>query len=341
MSERSGIHLTGADSGWPVSSDREADPHKRGDGLDRAPRAKLIVNGLTTEDSRPLWSPPAQSNPTVVTLGTGFSSNTFAANEDAIVHLPASLKTSQTIISGGRHVRIIGGKQNRAGSAQGTVISVNNNNGSVFCEGLWLDAGSFVTTENDALSFPTPAQGPYPDVYVQNCRITGVAGQFSGGHGDAITTFGGGVNNLYIDLCTIVSGYQGIFFSENFIKGAAYYSRINIDSAFPPGAGGFVYWLNNAPANPVSAFKPVYLNECYVTSSGGGGFLTNLVWPPTGTLDSGGVPVGALTDDGGASMYFPPAAKIHGRIKAGAPPGGDFVPAASVGLGYVSPGYQS
>lgn len=288
------------------------------------------------------FTPPAQSSPTLVTLGTGFSSNTFGASEDAIVTMPATAKTSQTIISGGRHVRIIGGRQTRVGSAQGTVISVNNNNGSVFCEGLSLDAGSFVATENDGLSFPTPAQGPYPDVYVQNCRITGVAGQFSGGHGDAITTFGGGVNNLFIDKVTIISGYQGIFFSENFIKGAAYYSRINIDSAFPPGAGGFVYWLNNAPSSAISAFKPVYLDQCYVTSSGGGAFMTNLVWPPQGTLSSDSVPVGALTDDGGASMYFPAASKIYGRIVNGAPPGGDFVPASgagSVGLSYSSPGY--
>jgi hypothetical protein len=31
---------------------------------------------------------------------------------------------------------------------------------------------------------------------------------------------------------------------------------------------------------------------------------------------------------------------VTGAIQLGPPPGGDFVPAGSVGVGYVSPGYR-
>lgn len=50
MSERSGIHLTGADSGWPVAATAEADPKKTGDlgGDDGNPHADSVANGIVT-----------------------------------------------------------------------------------------------------------------------------------------------------------------------------------------------------------------------------------------------------------------------------------------------------
>jgi hypothetical protein len=46
--ERSGIHLTGEDSGWPVASDAEPDPHKDGSGTDALPKAQAIAGGDVT-----------------------------------------------------------------------------------------------------------------------------------------------------------------------------------------------------------------------------------------------------------------------------------------------------
>jgi hypothetical protein len=45
---RSGIHLTGEDSGWPVAADAEPEPHKDGTGADPWPDAEAYVDGTVT-----------------------------------------------------------------------------------------------------------------------------------------------------------------------------------------------------------------------------------------------------------------------------------------------------
>lgn len=44
--EKSGIHITGEDSGFPVAGDGEAPPRKTGDGNDRGARPDKIEGGL-------------------------------------------------------------------------------------------------------------------------------------------------------------------------------------------------------------------------------------------------------------------------------------------------------
>jgi hypothetical protein len=48
--EKSGVHLTGADSGWPVGGPAEPDPKKLGDGVDPHTRADSVA-GNTFEVS--------------------------------------------------------------------------------------------------------------------------------------------------------------------------------------------------------------------------------------------------------------------------------------------------
>ena len=43
MAEKSGVHLTGADSGWPVASSAEPDPRKDGTGADPHSRASSVA----------------------------------------------------------------------------------------------------------------------------------------------------------------------------------------------------------------------------------------------------------------------------------------------------------
>jgi len=50
MAEKSGVHLTGADSGWPVAGSAEPDPKKDGSGADPHSRASS-VKGNTFEVS--------------------------------------------------------------------------------------------------------------------------------------------------------------------------------------------------------------------------------------------------------------------------------------------------
>jgi hypothetical protein len=48
MAERSGIHVTGKDSGWPVAADTEPDPHKDGSGVDDLPKVEGVAKGVVT-----------------------------------------------------------------------------------------------------------------------------------------------------------------------------------------------------------------------------------------------------------------------------------------------------
>ena len=50
--EKSGVHLTGEDSGWPVAADAEPDPKKDGSGDDDAalPNAEEVADGEITDD---------------------------------------------------------------------------------------------------------------------------------------------------------------------------------------------------------------------------------------------------------------------------------------------------
>lgn len=45
MAERSGIHVTGKDSGWPVGGPDEADPKKDGTGNDDLPKVESVAKG--------------------------------------------------------------------------------------------------------------------------------------------------------------------------------------------------------------------------------------------------------------------------------------------------------
>jgi hypothetical protein len=47
--ERSGIHLTGADSGWPVASASEPAPHKDGTGTDGLTHTASVTDGVVLD----------------------------------------------------------------------------------------------------------------------------------------------------------------------------------------------------------------------------------------------------------------------------------------------------
>lgn len=46
---KSGVHLTGEDSGWPVAADAEPPHHKDGTGADSLPKATAVVDGAVTD----------------------------------------------------------------------------------------------------------------------------------------------------------------------------------------------------------------------------------------------------------------------------------------------------
>lgn len=50
--EKSGVHLTGADSGWPVASSAESDPRKDGSGSDPHSRASSVEDNVFEVNER-------------------------------------------------------------------------------------------------------------------------------------------------------------------------------------------------------------------------------------------------------------------------------------------------
>jgi hypothetical protein len=68
--------------------------------------------------------------------------------------------------------------------------------------------------------------------------------------------------------------------------------------------------------------------------------LSRFMWP-TDYMPTSGCPAQLSAD--GLSATWPALASqgmVSGDMRLGPPPAGDFVPDGSVGVGYVSPGYQ-
>jgi hypothetical protein len=78
------------------------------------------------------------------------------------------------------------------------------------------------------------------------------------------------------------------------------------------------------------------LNEFYTSPPTGK--LERFMWP-TDYMSAAGCP-SAISADGLSADWPALRGQVSGVIHLGPPLGGDFVPAGSVGVGYVSPGYQ-
>jgi hypothetical protein len=104
------------------------------------------------------WSPPTQTSPTAISVPTTGLSRTLGTSEDAILTFPSSPVTGQVGITGGRHIRIIGGKmvETRTTTSQKYQILVRECRGSVFLEGLDLDASTSRDTDNIVVSGYAP-----------------------------------------------------------------------------------------------------------------------------------------------------------------------------------------
>jgi hypothetical protein len=55
MGEKSGVHLTGVDSGWPTAAAVEPPFRKLGDGVDGLPHARAVNDGVVTADEEGVY----------------------------------------------------------------------------------------------------------------------------------------------------------------------------------------------------------------------------------------------------------------------------------------------
>lgn len=133
-------------------------------------------------------------------------------------------------------------------------------------------------------------------VQVVNVRIDTVHGSSSGHHADVLQTWGGGPKILRIDGLTAATEYQGFMLAGAASVSGWDFRHINIQH---DGTNGWTIY-DAAPKALSISMSEVYLQE--------------------------------NTNNG---VYSLGHKKLMNGISWGAPPGGDFVPAASTGLNYT------
>jgi hypothetical protein len=289
-------------------------------------------------DDRLRWAPPPVVNPIVVHVPTSYYGATFPSDRDVLLLMPHEVRWSTINITGGHNVRLIGGATvlNTDNGATG-VIRFSGQSGSVFIEGTEIDVNGRSDDGIDVAGSPAPPYTLFPDVYIENCRITGLDGTFHTNHADVIQTQGS-IGRLFIDKLTGQSNYQGIFIPPQFPIKSAHISRVNL--SYAPGGQRWTYllWLLDPQTN--EAPYPVDLSDVWIKPRPGQDVAANAVAPWAGAINSDRLPIGAIAR-GGGHVTWPRSNRVSGYVSSGVPSGGDFVPAGSVGLGYVSPGYAS
>lgn len=232
-----------------------------------------------------------------------------------------------------------------------------------FLEGLYLKGaqGGETGERIDMLNAGGSSTEPWPfkpTVTLQNLHIVGAVGDDEHTpHPDCYEPqHSTGVIRMY--NITFYAGYQGIFIPAQKPMGPAYLSNVN--GRYQGAAHGYQYWLlgyseelgelSEGGANgpiPKCNPRPVYLTNCYSAEDGTGRELAQRVFPGPGyegEIEGVMHDIGCEIKEEGGRKYaeWPAITQIHGRIWDGLPPGeANFVPAASVGDGYVSPGYRT
>ncbi|GAA2721776.1 hypothetical protein [Cellulomonas aerilata] len=257
------------------------------------------------------WQPPALTAPTTVKVSATNRHLKLDDTKDYVVSMPATPLTGLDglIVSGGRNVVLIGGRiELPAEAITGTVhagrgLLLKGQTGTVHVEGLHITGPGLEEGINIDAAQAT--------VQLQNIRVDLVHGYEAGHHADVIQTWAG-PRILRVDGLTGHTQYQGLFFLPT-QYGAAQpelYDLRRTDIHGTPDSA-YMIWRDGKA-------WPLTVSEVYVAPrnpSWRDGFL----WPKG-------------TAQGTASWPL---------VKVGAPPVGEFVPLADVGLGYTSPGYAT
>jgi hypothetical protein len=105
LTEKSGVHLTGADSGWPVASSGENQPHKDGTGADPFVKASEVADNVIEVSERQSVAVKGTSGTYTLT----YSGQTTAAidfdetpeNVQAALVALSNLAPGDVVVSGG------------------------------------------------------------------------------------------------------------------------------------------------------------------------------------------------------------------------------------------------
>ena len=269
------------------------------------------------------WAPPALAAPTTINVAQGDQTYTLDTTKDYVINLGAVTHVGAVSISGGRNVVMIGGRIALTTlSTKATALNIKNSTGTVHVEGVAFDGTS--GHEMDAIQIQAPAA----TVQVENVRADGLLGTFDTNHSDVIQPWGG-VGRLRVDRLSADSNYQGIFTRPD--QGAIgsvdlRHVDLTFNNAAAGSSGGYLLWMTTG-----CDMAPTALSDVYIAPRTGKSVGT-AVWPPTSD------PTCPARLSGTRVTW--PTLPVTGAVLGGAPSGGAYVPAGSVGPGYTSPGYQ-
>jgi hypothetical protein len=332
--------------------------------------SEKAVSTLHTIGKTPLtWAPPTQTNPTILVIPDQANPAAFCLDHhrDYVIRIAGTMRGA-LVIEGGRHVVVVAGAIDQSVLTPGTGywnsgIILRDRRGTTHLEGLHV----FGQHLGDGIHM----NSPHPDaiLQLQNVRFDGVHSTM-GEHADVWQLSNGGMREIRQDRVTATTFYKGYEIANVEIgpmpgcgthprwgDTLAHTRRVDIRNTNHIA-------LENAKmnfdrkANTLSGFSrasqnvngylnrniPVFLHEFYVAADDPSSITEfetafrfhagpNVSWKKPYT--------GLLSPDGLYMSWPDPQAEIHGVMRRGLPPGGDFVPASTVGRSYVPPGYLS
>jgi hypothetical protein len=275
------------------------------------------------------WGPPAGWENYPVTRITSTTSVTTvgARGGDVLVQLDPNRPVAPIIIANCRNAVVMGGQINvlptaRIGTDDQRAIYVHKCTGTVHVEGVLIN-GAVAGSQSDGIA----VNAPEATVQIQNVRMEGLRGTYTVNHADVFQPWGG-VREYRIDRLSGSTNYQGIQVRRDLGaigRGTIRNADVASSGVTPIDRGGhFIRVDCNS--------YPLTLDNVYIAQREGRP-LGMSVWPQT---DDKSCP--AVVSGGVAS--WPSIPSVSGGVREGRPAAGDFVPAGSVGLGYVSPGYR-
>jgi pentaxin family protein len=293
------------------------------------------------------WAPPVNwQNYTTLNVGSG---GQFNLDDNTDYKIVGAQTSTYLWLVGGRNIVIMGSDiefNNPTGIADvgaiyikdgsnpvsGRIVHIEGTKiaGSQVRDGIQINAGSaIVQVENDY------------DVLSANYNATTI-------HNDIIQPYGG-VKELRIDGYSGNTTCQGGMFKRDLPDGTAngpiYLRRVNFRDVTDGSTCGYMSWVSS------SGNTNIYTDGIngFWLQQGSSRTFQHSIWPdnnsstpPLIQADANGTYATYPTLNGAGSsgqMWRKWDGSANGQIRQGVPPGGDFVPLSSVGLGYVSPGY--
>jgi len=299
----------------------------------------LSVTATYTIAEKLRYAPPTLVDPTTVNVlatGTDTQTITLGDTEDAIIQFPSTVVQHPVVVSGGRRVVVIGGEINYDGSYSRALAFKRMPAGSiVFIEGMKIDTAD--ASGADAINIDGKTRES-PDVYIQNCRISGVHGTSSGHHGDAIQFTGAvgseiyGRGNLYVGHSDFDTSYQSIICAKHVYHDMSYTFVNRVESCYftyntlsNDNRCAYIYWTSSGSDTTKCNYLDlidVWMNEW---SARGLTVKDDHLYPgPTYNVDQD-------------TYVISSHSYVSGSVDKGIPPGGScLIGSVSPGAGYVN-----